>query len=70
MRVENVLAVWPEVLTRIGRRDQNSLIYHLLRERIDVLFAATKRGIKRRSPATLDDHQRATKKSTTTPTDT
>lgn len=70
MRVENVLAVWPEVLTRIGRRDQNSLIYHLLRERIDVLFAATKRGIKRRSPATLDDHQRATKKSTTSPTDT
>ena len=66
MLVENVLAVWPEVLTRVGRRDQNSLMYHLLRERIDVLFTANKRGIKRRSPETLNENHRATKKLTIT----
>ena len=62
MMVENVLAVWPEVLTRVGRRDQISLMYHLLRERIDVLFTASKRGIKRRSLESLDQNQGATKK--------
>ena len=42
MMVENVMAVWPEVLTRVSDRNQVSLLYYLLRERIDVLFSANK----------------------------
>lgn len=47
MMVENALAVWPEVLARVGVRGQTSLMYYLLRERIDVMYAANLSRLKR-----------------------
>ena len=42
--VENVMSVWPEVLMRLGDRSQTSLMYYLLKERLDILFAANSTG--------------------------
>jgi hypothetical protein len=62
MMVENVLAVWPEVLARVGLREQTSLMYHLLRERVDVLYAANSPRLKRAPPDSGEDGNIRTKK--------
>jgi hypothetical protein len=57
MLVENDLGRWPAILSQVGKRDGNSLMFHLLRERVDVMFSGRKR------PAESDpDDERETKR--------
>lgn len=62
MMVEGNLSVWPEALSRIGiKTDPQSLTFHLLRERVDILFDAN--GYRKKRAATNPtDEQRATKR--------
>lgn len=53
MMLEKSMGVWPEVLARVGQRDWKSLMYHLLRERIDVLFH-TKGPRKKRAASDVE----------------
>lgn len=62
MMLENDLAVWPEVLARVSLREQTSLMYHLLRERIDVLFCANLPRLKRPPIESSDDREPEKKK--------
>jgi len=43
MMTEQVVGVWPEVLTRLDKRGCTSMIYYLLRERVDILIGAERR---------------------------
>jgi hypothetical protein len=62
MLLENNLSVWPEVLARVASQGHNTLIYYLLKERVDVLFAASGTNEKKRSLAQIDKNPSEIKK--------
>jgi len=59
MIIEQEAGVWPEILTRLDKRGLTSIIYYLLRERVDILIGTERR---KRAGHIFDEEGRLSKR--------